>query len=304
MMIKPPLLKPGDTIAIVAPARRVDPKQIASAIKSFESWGLRVLTGKNLYSNSHHYLAGSDEERLLDLQNFLDDPTVNAIISARGGYGSTRIVDLLNFNSLTKNPKWIVGFSDITAVHLKLAKHGLISLHGTMPILFDREDSALSVQSLWHTLTTGSFSLKANPNPHNRNGTASGKLIGGNLSLIVDALGTSSEPDTENAILIIEEIDEYFYRIDRMMTHLKRAGKLKCLKGLAVGHFTAIKESELQFQESVEQIILNSVREYNYPVAFNLPSGHENPNFSWIQGENAEMSVSTHNTHLSSMHSS
>jgi muramoyltetrapeptide carboxypeptidase len=301
-MIKPPLIKPGDTIAIAAPARKVEPHQIQNAVNTFKGWGLRVLTGDNLYSSAHHYLAGSDKERLHDLQRFIDNPSVNAIISARGGYGSTRIIDQLNLDPLKNNPKWIIGFSDITALQLKLASGGIMSVHGTMPILFPREDSKPSIDSLWETLSRGSFSLSAAPNPFNRFGHGSGKLVGGNLSLIVDALGTACEPDTENAILVIEEIDEYYYRIDRMMTHLKRAGKLKNLRGLVIGHFTALKESELAFRETLEQIVMNAVAEYKYPVAFGFPTGHENPNFAWIQGEEAQFLVSEAHNHLGSMH--
>jgi muramoyltetrapeptide carboxypeptidase len=290
-MIKPALLKTGDRIAIVAPARKVQPADVEKAVEVFTSWGLEVAFGSSLHSNAHSYLAGSDKERLNDLQLVLDNAEIKAVISARGGYGTTRILDRLNINALQKNPKWIIGFSDITALHLKLFNTGVMSIHATMPALFSKADATKSIESLRKILFEQNFSFEALPCVDNRKGEASGRLIGGNLSLVVDSLGTSTEPDTTNAILMIEEIDEYRYRIDRMITQLKRAGKLASLSGLVVGHMTDIKESELPFGESVEKIILNAVEEYDYPVAFRFPFGHENPNIAWRHGEIAKLKV-------------
>jgi muramoyltetrapeptide carboxypeptidase len=290
-MIKPNVLKAGDTIAIVAPARKTPQTNIESTKIILEGWGLKVVLGKNLYSNVHSYLSGSDAERLEDFQTCLDDTNVRAIIAARGGYGSTRIVDVLNTDSLMKDPKWIIGFSDITAFHLKLLKGGFMSIHGTMPILFSNPQSNLSISSLKSVLFTGGFSIDGKSVPINRTGKAKGILVGGNLSLIADSLGTPSELITENRILFIEEIDEYKYKLDRMMTQLKRAGKLKNLKALLVGHMTDIKDSDLPFGESAYEIIQNSVRDYHYPVAYGIPSGHENPNLAWIHGSNVSLIV-------------
>jgi len=284
-MVRPPLLKQGDTIAIAAPGRKVSKSEMVEAISVFESWGLRVKLSPNLFSEKHSYLAGTDDERLNDLQMLIDDENVNAIIAARGGYGSTRMLDKLDFNSLRKKPKWLIGFSDITAIHLRLLSYQLQCIHATMPILFGRNNTSDSIESLRRLLFDGSFILNAEGSSDNRPGSSNGILIGGNLSLIVDSLGTESEIQTEGTILFIEEIDEYFYRIDRMMTHLKRAGKLAKLKGLAIGYFTDLKESELPFNESYHTIILNAIKEYNYPVAFGFPSGHDNPNLAWVQGQ-------------------
>jgi muramoyltetrapeptide carboxypeptidase len=290
-MIKPALLKTGDRIAIVAPARKVQPADVAKASEVFKSWGLEVAFGSNLHSNAHSYLAGSDQQRLTDLQSVLDNADIKAVISARGGYGTTRILDRVNLNALQRNPKWIIGFSDVTALHLRLLKAGIMSVHATMPVLFGKADAAKSVESLRRILFEKNFSLQAEPCDDNKKGEASGRLVGGNLSLVADSLGTSTEPDMTNAILMIEEIDEYRYRIDRMMTQLKRAGKLASLSGLVVGHMTDIKESELPFGESVEKIILNVVEEYDYPVAFKFPFGHENPNLAWRHGELVTLKV-------------
>ena len=297
-MITPPRLKPGDKIAIVAPSRKVFPEHLERAIEVFTGWGLDVVTGKHIYSSSHGYLAGSDDERQHDLQTFINDKSVAAIISGRGGYGSTRIVDNLNFDALRKHPKWIIGFSDITAIHTRLLKEEVHSIHGTMPILFAKEDSAESVESIRRILFEHQCKIDWLPSQVNRTGNAVGQVVGGNLSLIVDSLGTSTEIDTNERILMIEEIDEYRYKLDRMMTQLRRAGKLSNISGLIVGHMTDIKDSDLSFGESSEEIILNAVREYRYPVAFAFPSGHENPNLAWIHGGLATLEVSSSRSKL------
>ncbi len=283
-MVSPPLLQSGDKIGIVATGRRVCAQDIESACRTFVDWGLDVICAPNLHSNDHSYLAGSDEQRMSDLQELLNSSEIRAIICARGGYGTTRIVDDLDFSALITNPKWIVGFSDVTALHLRLHKLGIKSIHSTMPIFFSRSDSGPSVESLRQTLFAGINTISAEHNSSNRYGKATGPVIGGNLSLIADAIGTSDDPDTAGKILILEEVDEYSYRIDRMLMHLKRAGKLDGLAGLVIGHMTDIKEPELAFGETIENIVLNKTLQLNYPIAFNFPIGHENPNLAWVHG--------------------
>jgi muramoyltetrapeptide carboxypeptidase len=295
----PPLLRQGDKIGIVSPARKIDSSDLAVAAEILGSWGFGVRFGQNIFSTKHSYLSGTDPERLSDLQVMLDDPSIRALICARGGYGSTRIVDQLNFDALKKNPKWVVGFSDITALHLQLFKNGLASIHGTMPILFSKPDSARSVESLKNILVSGRCNIEMLSNPNNRIGKTNGAVVGGNLSLIADSLGTATEIDTTEKILVIEEIDEYLYKIDRTMIQLRRAGKLKNLAGLIVGHMTDIKDTQLSFGERVEEIILNSVSDYSFPVAFDFPSGHENPNLSWFHGAPAAFSVDEDGSSLS-----
>lgn len=299
-MIKPASLKHGDRIAIIAPSRRILPGDVDAAVETFKQWGLDVVLGENLHSKAHSYLAGSDAERLKDFQTSLDDPSIKAVIAARGGYGSTRIVHKLDLSKISENPKWVIGFSDITAVHLKFLSEGIMSIHGTMPILFSKKESQPSIESLRRVLFEGTFNITLESNPKNRFGSAEGKLIGGNLSLVADSLGSTSSPDTKDAILIIEEIDEYVYRLDRMMTQLKSAGKLENLKGLIIGHMTDIKESESPFAETVEEIVLNAVQDYQYPVVFQFPTGHENPNLAWIHGETVKLETTTMRTSLSS----
>lgn len=298
-MIYPPKLKPGDTVGIVAPARKISPEQLEAALHILQSWGLQSLLAKNIFSSRHSYLAGSDDERRQDFQSMIDDPRVKAIICARGGYGSTRIVEDVNFSALKNSPKWIIGFSDVTAFHLRLISMGFASIHGTMPIFFNQDDSKSSVESLKKILFTGSCEVQVNAEEANRPGRGVGEVVGGNLSLIVDAFTTPSEPDTNNKILIVEEVDEYFYKLDRMFTQLRRTGKLKNLAGLLIGHMTDLKNSELAFGESVSQIVLHAVRDYSYPVAFSFPSGHQNPNIAWIHGATAILDVSVNQVSFS-----
>ena len=297
-MITPAHLKPGDTVSIVAPGKKISKEAIDSAIKILQSWGLTVTMAENIFSDGHSYMAGNDAQRMSDFQQALDSKNVKAIICARGGYGSTRIIDQLDFSAMQSNPKWIVGFSDITAFHLKLTSLGYQSIHATMPVLFAAADSASSVQSLRDVLFGAETEITIPSKPCNRIGRATGLTIGGNLSLIVDALATSSEPDTDGKILIIEEIEEYRYKIDRMLTQLKRADKLKSLAGLVVGHFTNIQDTELSFALTVEELILDAVKQYDFPIAFGFPSGHENPNLAWRHGAEATLTVNSDSTSL------
>ena len=298
-MILPPILKAGDRVGIVAPARKIFKDQLDASMHTLASWGLQPRLAQNIFSTSHSYLAGTDAERRADFQEMIDDPEVKAIFCARGGYGSTRIVDDLNFSKLKSNPKWIIGFSDITALHLRLITMGCASIHGTMPIFFSKDESASSIESLQKILFSSSCEIQCTPNAANRIGHGSGEVIGGNLSLILDALKTSSEPDTNYKILVVEEVDEYFYKLDRMFTQLRRIGKLKNLAGLLIGHMTDIKNSELAFGEDVAQIVMHAVRDYHYPVAFSFPTGHQNPNLAWIHGGNALLDVTVDHVNFS-----
>jgi muramoyltetrapeptide carboxypeptidase len=297
-MINAPLLKPGDKIGIAAPGRKVKPADIEASIEIFEAWRLQVVLAKNLYSNDHSYLAGTDSQRLSDFQSMMDDESIRAIICARGGYGSTRILDQLDFTIFQKSPKWIAGFSDITAFHLRLSKINVASIHSTMPILFSKTDSAESIESLRRILFGEPQPFLVDPYPSNRAGKATGQLIGGNLSLLVDSIGTTNELNTDGKILVIEEIGEYLYKLDRMMVHLKRTGKLNNLSGLIVGYMTDIQDTELKFGETVEEIILNHSSSFQFPIAFNFSIGHENPNMAWIHGAAAQLDVTEHNSSL------
>ncbi len=297
-MIKPYNLNAGDKIGIVATGKRVQDQDIEHAIQIFSSWGLLVVLGKNLFSKDHSYLAADDDKRLNDLQEMLDNVEIKAIVGARGGYGTTRIIDRLDFTSFHKSPKWIVGFSDVTALHLKLFKAGYESIHGIMPILFARTEAHDSVESLKALLFASQLHINVGPAPKNRIGKATGQVLGGNLSLIVDSLGTSSDVDFDDKILIIEEIDEYLYKIDRMLTQLLRSKKLSKLKGLIIGHMTELKDTNPGFGESMEEVILGKVNEFSYPIAFNFPVGHDFPNLAWIQGATMTLTVDDNGSSL------
>lgn len=283
-MISPPLLRDGDKIAIVATGRKVSIDDVEISRMVFTSWGLKVLNAPHLHSGSHSYLAATDAQRIADFQQMINNPEIKAIVCARGGYGTTRIIDSIDFFALQKNPKWIIGFSDVTAIHLKLLKLGFKSIHATMPILFSNPASNSSVESLRAALTGESGRIAAVSNKNNKLGKRTAPVIGGNLSLVVDSIGTSSDPDMAGKILVLEEIDEYMYKVDRMLMHLRRSGKLENLAGLIIGHMTDIKQPEIAFGESVEEIVLSKIGEKNFPVAFNFPIGHENPNLAWIHG--------------------
>lgn len=297
-MVTPPFLKAGDKVGIGAPGRKISPEDFRTAANVISSWGIEVVQAPRLFSNAHNYLAGTDIERSTDLQILIDDQNIKAIICARGGYGTTRILDDIDFSVLLEYPKWIVGFSDITALHLRLAKLGIQSIHGTMPVLFSRPDGSPSVKSLWSALQGEQNALIAPPDKMNRNGVATGQVIGGNLSLVADAIGTSTDPYTVGKILVLEEVDEYTYKVDRMLMHLKRSGKLDDLAGLVIGHMTDIKEPELPFGQNVKEIIMEKVSDRSYPVSFNFPIGHENPNLAWIHGASMTLSVTENGSQL------
>lgn len=298
-MRRPTSLKAGDWIGLVAPGRKVDYQNVEAAINTFTFWGLKVAFGANLFSEEHSYLGSTDAKRSSDLQMMLDDERIKAIICARGGYGTTRIIDQLDFSNFIKTPKWVVGFSDITALHLKIFTLGIESIHGLMPVLFDKPENASSISSLQDELFGHQGVLTSGSLKSNRAGVATGNVLGGNLSLLVDSLGTSSEPMLDSQILIIEEIDEPFYKVDRMLTQLKRAGKLDELAGLVVGHMTGLKGGELPFGETIEEIVLNKVGQFHYPVAFGFPIGHESPNLAWIHGSSMTLKVDLEGSSLS-----
>lgn len=297
MRISP--LSVSNTVGIVAPARKVDEKELLKGCEIIESWGLKIQFGKHCFDRGNKYLAASDADRLEDLQLMLNSAKIDTIFCARGGYGTTRILDHLNWDSFIRNPKWIVGFSDITALHLKLHQLGIESIHACMPIQFFKSEYEESVRSLKKILfTEDQTSISAKLNSYNRHGKAIGAVIGGNLSLVVDSLGTSTEPNTKSKILVLEEIDERLYKVDRMFMQLKRAGKLSDLAGLVIGHMTDMSDTELPFNQSIEELIMDKTSAYSYPVAFNFPIGHEAPNLAWRHAAQAELSVSENKSEL------
>lgn len=282
-MIKtPPYLKTGDTIGIVCPAGYMPAEKVQDCIDRLHEWGFHVKTGLTIGSSSANYFSGSDEERLNDFQQMLDDDKVNAILCGRGGYGITRIIDDINFKKFYEHPKWIIGFSDITLLHLHIyANYGISTLHAPMAGAFiDKEADDKYLLSLKNAVTGNKIKYTVETHSLNRKGEAVGELTGGNLALIAHSLGTPSEIKTKGKILFIEDVGEYLYNTDRMLRQLKRAGKLDKLAGLIIGGFTNNKDTERPFGQSLEEIINAIVKEYDYPVCFNFPISHAPENYA------------------------
>ncbi|TKC04869.1 S66 peptidase family protein [Pedobacter frigoris] len=283
MIKQPPYLKKGDKIAIVCPASRL-PKNIDKAISIFQEWGLEVVLGKTVTAE-HNQFAGDDALRTKDLQQYLDDPEIKAIIAGRGGYGMIRIIDNLDFSTFEKNPKWIVGFSDITVLLSHIyANFGIQSIHAQMPYTFE-EATTESLTSLKAALFGQEIKYDYQTYPKNRPGKMEGTLIGGNLTLLVMMVGSNSDIDYTDKILFIEDVGERPASIDRMMRMLDRAGKLSQLNGLIVGAFNELPDEKIPFGQTPEEIIMEVVHKYNFPVWFNFPVGHIDGNNAMIVGE-------------------
>lgn len=285
----PPFLKKGDRVAITCPAKKL-PVPMADAASLLTGWGLEVVLGETVTA-SYHQFAGDDSLRARDLQRFIDDDSVKAIIAARGGYGTIRMIDLVDFSRLAAHPKWLVGFSDITLLHAHvIANYGLRCIHGQMPLNIP-DASAYSLETLRRALFGEELSYQIPANPNNRLGQSQGILIGGNLSLLVALNGSVSDMDYSGKILFLEDVGEYLYAIDRMLRCLKRAGKLKHLAGLVIGGFTDMKDNEIPFGQTISELIIDVVKEYSYPVCFDFPAGHIPNNCSLVLGKAIHLDV-------------
>jgi muramoyltetrapeptide carboxypeptidase len=285
----PPYLVKGDTVAITCPAKKL-PRDINDAVKLLESWGLKVLLGETVNASWNQF-AGTDELRANDMQQFLNDPEVKAIFAARGGYGTIRIIDRLDFSSFKNQPKWIIGFSDITVLHSHIqALYQTESIHGQMPLTIP-DGSKPSLESLRKALFNEPLEYHYASEIPNKSGHAKGILIGGNLTLMVMMAGSVSEQDYNDKILFLEDVGEYLYSLDRMLWNLKRSGKLDNLKGLILGSFTEMKDNEIPFGQTAEEIIRSHVSDFKYPVCFNFPAGHVNDNRALIFGREVQMNV-------------
>lgn len=291
-VIIPPFLNQGDTVAIVATARKVSEAEMTAAIHILSSWGLKVIISPNLFQSQNQF-SSTDEGRAADFLWAWNHPNVKAIFCARGGYGSIRIVDKIDVSIFSKNPKWLVGFSDVTLLLSLLQNQGLASVHGIMPILFSEPQAADSILSLKNVLWGEASQISLPTHSLNRIGEATGMLVGGNLSIINNTIATACDTDFKDKILFIEDIDEYLYHIDRMMQHLKYASKLENLAGLVVGHFTNMRDNTVPFGKSAYEIIQEAVAEYNFPVAFGFPVGHDYPNLALKVGVKATLAVKT-----------
>lgn len=280
MIITPPYLNTGDTIALVCPAGFMPVEKVQACISKLHEWGFQVKTGNTIGSSSENYFSGTDEERLADFQQMLDDDSVKAILCARGGYGVSRILDKINFKKFVVHPKWIIGFSDITILLSHIYSNcGISTMHAPMAGAFnDAEADNKYITSLHKAIMGRKLSYHAAAHPFNRKGQVVGELVGGNLALLAHAVGTDADIKTKGKILFIEDVGEYLYNIDRMMYQLKRAGKFKKLGGLIVGGMTDMKDTQRPFGATAEEIIRDAVSEYDFPVCFGFPVSHGKEN--------------------------
>lgn len=293
-LIQPPYLKAGDTVAIVAPSGVLKNRndEVNRAKRLLESWKLHVVIGKNVYSQADHF-AGTDQERCEDFQIALDDPKIKAIWSARGGYGTVRILDKLDYTQFLKQPKWVIGYSDITALHNQIHNLGVQSLHAIMAVSLpsNLSDIEQSISTFKNTIFGQSLSYTLKGSTYNKTGEAKGALVGGNLTILHTMLGSKESLDTTGKILFIEEIGEYKYHIDRMLQSLKRAGYFDNCKGVIVGDMSRMRKNTTLWGTSIEQLILDALSDYDFPIAFNMPAGHEKDNRALILGREVSLKV-------------
>lgn len=297
MLLRPAALQQGNSVYILSTARKISLEEILPAIKVFESWGLKVVVGKTIGKEFRQF-AGTDAERKEDFQTALDDKNIKAIICARGGYGTVRMMDDLNYDEFMKTPKWVVGFSDITMLHTHISNSiGIQTLHAQMPFSFPKSTPE-AIESFRKEMFGIKNEFEILPHELNRNGNAEGILIGGNLSILYSITGTKSGINTSGKILFLEDLDEYLYHIDRMLMNLKRSGKLHDLAGMVIGSFTEMKDNKVPFGISAYEIIAENVAEYNFPVCYNFPAGHIEDNRALVIGRTYQLNVSKNSVTL------
>ena len=296
-MIIPDKIKIGDKIGIIATARKISLEELNPSIEILQSWGLEVVLGKFLFEEDNQF-AGTVEQRTIDLQNMIDDDAIKAILCARGGYGTVQIIDKIDFSKLVKNPKWIIGFSDITVLHSHLNQLGVATLHATMPINFSK-NTPKSLESLKNSLFGKANSIESPVHKFNRLGKVNAEIIGGNLSILYSLLGSNSDINTDGKILFMEDLDEYLYHIDRMMINMKRNGKFSNLKGMIIGGMSKMNDNNIPFGKTTEEIILDHLKDYNFPTCFGFPSGHLDDNRSIRLGVSSVLDINENGVSLS-----
>jgi muramoyltetrapeptide carboxypeptidase len=288
----PPYLEAGDLIGILCPAGFFPAEKAEPCLETLRSWGYKVKEGRTLGGDSSTYFSGTDNERLEDIQAMMDDPDIKAILCARGGYGTGRIIDRIDFTAFEKNPKWVIGFSDVTVLHAHIYTNFKIAgLHAPMASAFAEGSGNEFVRSFHAAISGTKNRYHCASHPLNRKGEAVAELVGGNLSLLVNLIGTASDLKTKGRILFLEDTGEYLYHIDRMMHQMDRAGKLEKLAGLIVGGFTSMQDTERPFGETVYELIRERVRKYDYPVCFGFPVSHEKENYALKVGVGYKLKV-------------
>ncbi|MGX1023406.1 S66 peptidase family protein [Psychroflexus sp. MBR-150] len=288
-MQRPNLLKSLDKVAIICTARAVDKKDLKHALNILKSWQLQPVLGQTI-GLKHHQFGGTDDERAADLQQQINNPEIKAIWCAKGGYGTARIIDQIDFTPLLKNPKWIIGYSDVTALHLHLQNIGLCSLHAQMPVDIENK-SKKTHKSLKQSLFKNPFNIYYKSKFKSQSGQAQGQLIGGNLSVLYSVLGSESVPSFKDKILFLEDLDEYLYHIDRMMLSLSRQGLLKQLKGLIIGGMTDMNDNSTPFGKTAYEIIEHYTKDLKIPIAYNCPAGHQFENIALTLGAKINLNV-------------
>lgn len=295
-LIMPEYLKKGDTVGILATARKIDLATIEPGIKLLESWGLKVVIGKTI-GKEQNQLAGADWQRATDFQEMLDNPAIKAIWAAKGGYGTVRIVDRINFTNFKKKPKWVIGFSDMTVLHSHINNMDIGTLHAIMAISA-KSATPEAIESFRKALFGEKLEYHIPAHPFNKKGKAQGELVGGNLSVLYSIQGSKSAVDMKGKILFIEDLDEYLYHIDRMMMNLKRNGSLDGLKGIIVGGMTSMNDNDIPWGKDALEIIEDVVKDLKIPIAYNFPAGHIKDNRALILGKNVTLEVNDKETVL------
>lgn len=293
-LIQPKYLKAGDSVAIVAPSGILKNRQaeVKRAVALLKSWGLHAVVGKHVFNQTNHF-AGTDDERCEDLQEALDNPSIRAIWCARGGYGTVRILDRLDYTKFKENPKWVIGYSDITALHNQIHNMGFETMHAMMcTSLTEDENDLEQTKATFKKALFGEvlqYTLKGSK--YNKSGNVTAQVVGGNLTILHTMLGSSTSIDASGKILFFEEIGEYKYHIDRMLQSLKRAGYFDNCAGVIVGNMTKLRRNTTPWGSSIEQLILDVLSDYNFPITFNMPAGHEADNRAMILGRTVELKV-------------
>jgi muramoyltetrapeptide carboxypeptidase len=297
-MIQPSHLKPGDTIGIVCPSGYIPLEKVQICIQTLEKWGYKVKLGTTVGAKKDSF-SGTDQQRAEDLQTMLDDASVKAILCARGGYGASRIINTIHFQAFNKQPKWVIGFSDITVLHAAILQQNCMSIHGPMAAAFAKGEAGEPyIQSLKQVLEGEKTSYTIPAHSMNTLGNAKAEMVGGNLCILAHLIGSKNALDTNEKILFIEDVGEYHYNIDRLMIQCKNAGLFENLAGLVIGGFTDLKDPSSDFGASANEIIKEHIVGYTYPICFDFPISHSLPNFAIKQGQVYSLAVSAQEVSL------